>query len=663
MEANSITPVKADYRTTGAQAQNELGDIFQDLLRESAGQFETPAAPSRYDNRPDQAESPRESVSERARATTRAKSDPRDKIDDNSNDYSVVEAPASADPRPASGPADNSDKTASTDNADEPVPPQSADSNQPDQDDGFSAATASTGTEQQDQNSKPAASTGIVANPLATSVGAAPSPADVPLSSAGIGGGTPPAAQVNAGLASDSGQTPAGTNGTSQTPAKANSPAQGTATAPAVAATGSGNGLAAQVSVEPVSVVSQPAANLGGGAATAALATATPQNRTGPSAPSADAGSHAAQGALNPGTAAAATQGQPAPGAANPQAASPNAQVLSSEGEALAAQTAAAATAAQKQNSTAATTPAPGTDSPAGAQADADQPNAPIQAGQTAAARNGSATGNPPPNSGDAAATLIGQNTAGSGNSAKTASTPSQDSRAAAQPQFDMTPKSQVQAAPPANPAAAVASMGQSQTALQAGTMGGVDGAAGSSGSVDTVSNAGSSPTQVATGGFAQPAMNSSGVIASQTQPGAAHSTPADQVAVEIQKAVGAGKDHVRVRLHPAELGQIDISLKVRHDGTIRAIVTTDRSDTFDLLQRDSRGLERALQDAGLKTDSGSLNFNLRGGENNGPNGGQSDTGGTAQANMNSDRTANPPPADLDVPISVVSSHALDIRV
>jgi flagellar hook-length control protein FliK len=35
-------------------------------------------------------------------------------------------------------------------------------------------------------------------------------------------------------------------------------------------------------------------------------------------------------------------------------------------------------------------------------------------------------------------------------------------------------------------------------------------------------------------------------------------------------------------------------------------------------MQRDSRSLERALQDAGLQTDAGSLSFNLR--NNNGGN-------------------------------------------
>jgi hypothetical protein len=33
----------------------------------------------------------------------------------------------------------------------------------------------------------------------------------------------------------------------------------------------------------------------------------------------------------------------------------------------------------------------------------------------------------------------------------------------------------------------------------------------------------------------------------------------------------------------------------------------------MELLQRDARDLERALQDAGLRADSGSLSFNLRG--------------------------------------------------
>jgi len=42
-------------------------------------------------------------------------------------------------------------------------------------------------------------------------------------------------------------------------------------------------------------------------------------------------------------------------------------------------------------------------------------------------------------------------------------------------------------------------------------------------------------------------------------------------------------------------------------------MVLAERPETLEMLQRDARGLERALQDAGLKTESGGLSFGLRG--------------------------------------------------
>ncbi len=53
--------------------------------------------------------------------------------------------------------------------------------------------------------------------------------------------------------------------------------------------------------------------------------------------------------------------------------------------------------------------------------------------------------------------------------------------------------------------------------------------------------------------------------------------------------------------------------MEVGHDGRVNAVVTADNKDTLDMLQKDSRELERALQQAGLQADSGSLSFNLRG--------------------------------------------------
>jgi hypothetical protein len=94
-------------------------------------------------------------------------------------------------------------------------------------------------------------------------------------------------------------------------------------------------------------------------------------------------------------------------------------------------------------------------------------------------------------------------------------------------------------------------------------------------------------------------------------QPGAAAS-PGEQVALQIQRSVAGGGDRITVQLQPRDLGSVEIRLDFSGDA-VRAAVTVDRPETLELLQRDARSLERALNDAGLKTDSGSLSFDLRG--------------------------------------------------
>jgi len=126
-----------------------------------------------------------------------------------------------------------------------------------------------------------------------------------------------------------------------------------------------------------------------------------------------------------------------------------------------------------------------------------------------------------------------------------------------------------------------------------------------------------------------------------------------------------AGQEQINIKLHPAELGRIEVKLESNHDGTLRAVISAERHETLDLLQRDARGLERALQDAGVKTDSGSLNFNLRG-QNQGQGqqaGGDSAAGrgsfDSAARNVEAGDPAQP------VPPQAASHHdgALDIRV
>jgi flagellar hook-length control protein FliK len=86
----------------------------------------------------------------------------------------------------------------------------------------------------------------------------------------------------------------------------------------------------------------------------------------------------------------------------------------------------------------------------------------------------------------------------------------------------------------------------------------------------------------------------------------------ADQVAVQIQKSLSQGNDRISIQLKPAELGKVEVRLDVGHEGRVTAVITADRADTLDLLQRDARILQNSLQDAGLRADSNSLSFELR---------------------------------------------------
>ncbi|MGB8049316.1 MAG: flagellar hook-length control protein FliK, partial [Pseudolabrys sp.] len=98
----------------------------------------------------------------------------------------------------------------------------------------------------------------------------------------------------------------------------------------------------------------------------------------------------------------------------------------------------------------------------------------------------------------------------------------------------------------------------------------------------------------------------SSGPNALTSQPGSQPAAiPLAGIAVEIA-------NRFEIRLDPPELGGIEVRLDVDHDGNVISRLTVDRADTYDLLRRDAAGLERALQDPGLKTTDNRLQFSLR---------------------------------------------------
>ena len=88
-----------------------------------------------------------------------------------------------------------------------------------------------------------------------------------------------------------------------------------------------------------------------------------------------------------------------------------------------------------------------------------------------------------------------------------------------------------------------------------------------------------------------------------------------EQVALGIQRAARDGGGSITMQLSPTELGRIRVKLDIDDEKNVRANVSVERPATLDLLQRDIKALERALQDAGLKMDQGDLSFNLHRGD------------------------------------------------
>jgi flagellar hook-length control protein FliK len=120
-------------------------------------------------------------------------------------------------------------------------------------------------------------------------------------------------------------------------------------------------------------------------------------------------------------------------------------------------------------------------------------------------------------------------------------------------------------------------------------------------------------------------------------------SAAAEQVSVRLSKAVETGESKLRIQLRPHELGRVEVKLDIAGDGRAKVMVSAERPETLELLQRDSRTLERALQDAGLKTDPGSLSFDLQGRD------GQDRTQQAQQGTENGGAAAGESDADPDL--------------
>lgn len=89
-------------------------------------------------------------------------------------------------------------------------------------------------------------------------------------------------------------------------------------------------------------------------------------------------------------------------------------------------------------------------------------------------------------------------------------------------------------------------------------------------------------------------------------------SSAGDQVALQIVRSLPKGADRLSVHLQPAELGRVDIQLDFDGPGRMSVMIIAERPETLELLQRDSRLLERSLGDSGLKLTGDGLSFALK---------------------------------------------------
>jgi flagellar hook-length control protein FliK len=95
----------------------------------------------------------------------------------------------------------------------------------------------------------------------------------------------------------------------------------------------------------------------------------------------------------------------------------------------------------------------------------------------------------------------------------------------------------------------------------------------------------------------------------------ASRMSAAEQVAAQISTLPRNQGTQFSMQLTPGDLGTVDVVMDFHKDGHVQLIIRVDNKEALANLQRDAHGLERSLQDLGLKTDSNSLQFSLRQGQ------------------------------------------------
>lgn len=87
--------------------------------------------------------------------------------------------------------------------------------------------------------------------------------------------------------------------------------------------------------------------------------------------------------------------------------------------------------------------------------------------------------------------------------------------------------------------------------------------------------------------------------------------SPLEQIKIKISQGFELGQDKISVKLHPEELGKVDVEMNVDSDGRTNIRIVADKSETLDFLRRDSNELQRALREVGVQADDKNMQFSL----------------------------------------------------
>lgn len=88
------------------------------------------------------------------------------------------------------------------------------------------------------------------------------------------------------------------------------------------------------------------------------------------------------------------------------------------------------------------------------------------------------------------------------------------------------------------------------------------------------------------------------------------HSSVLEQMNASIKKNIQSDKTEFTIKLKPIELGDINIKLEFAHDGKVQTVINVEKSETLDMLQKDTKTLEKMLKDAGLNNNEFIFNQN-----------------------------------------------------